>query len=94
MASHYLITLSDEESNLLSPLPVHSGTDITIQNVNSDGYIYIGANDTVTSSDYGYRLSPNCAISFELNGRDSLYAISSLPNLVIAVLRTGLESGS
>lgn len=89
---HNLFTLSNTAATRLTPNGVHSGMDITIQNVNASGYIYIGAED-VSSSNYGYRLLPNHAISFELPGTDSLYAVSSAPDLKAAVLKTNLEKG-
>lgn len=68
----------------------NSGRDITLQNVNQTGYIYIGAAG-VTSTNYGYRLLPNHAISFELEGQDELYAIGSQNDLKLAVLSINLE---
>ena len=94
MAVHNLINLSNTESLLLSPNGRHSGVDITIQNVNASGYIYIGSNNSVSSTDYGYRISPNHAISFELPGTDALYAIGSTTDLKAAVMMTNLESGA
>lgn len=93
MASHQLITLSNSSTTRLSPNGTHSGVDITIQNVNSEGYIYVGSNDSVSSANYGYRIAPNQAISFELPGTDSLHVIGSTTNLKVAVLITNLESG-
>ena len=94
MAQHNLIDLSNTTATLLSPIGRHSGADITIQNVNSDGYIYIGASNAVVSTNYGYRVSPNSAISFELPGSDALYAIGSTTGLKAAVITTNLDSGS
>jgi hypothetical protein len=94
MAQHKLVNLSNSTAELLSPFGKHSGVDITIQNVNADGYIYIGANSTVASTDYGYRISPNAAISFELPGTDALYAIGSTTGLKAAVIITNLDFGS
>ncbi len=93
MTYHSLKTLSNTSATLLSPNGVHSGTDITIQNVNVSGYIYIGG-PSVTAEDYGYRLLPNHAISVELGGQSSIYAVSSAPGMKAAVLNTHLESGS
>jgi hypothetical protein len=94
MAQHNLINLSNTTATLLSPMGRHSGADITIQNVNSDGYIYIGASNAVVSTNYGYRISPNSAVSFELPGSDALYAIGSTTGLKAAVITTNLDSGS
>lgn len=67
--------------------------DITIQNVDSSAYVYIGG-EGVTSSNFGFRLNPGAAISFELPGRDFLYAVSDTNGSQIAVLKTNLESGN
>jgi hypothetical protein len=94
MATHNLVNLSNSSATLLSPYGRHSGVDITIQNVNADGYVYIGSDNTTSSTNFGYRISPNHAISFELPGTDAIYAIGSTTNLKAAVMLTNLESGS
>lgn len=93
MANHNLVTLTNTAATRLTPNGVHSGMDITIQNVNLYGYIYVGAIG-VTVANYGYRISPGHAISFELPGTDALYAIASDNNMKVAVLQTNLEKGS
>lgn len=93
MTQHSLITLSSSTTTRLTPNGIHSGLDITIQNVDEIAYVYIGGED-VTSEDYGYRIGPDNAWSIELSGKDSLYAISDTNNSQIAVLKTSLESGS
>lgn len=93
MASHQLMTLSNSEATRLTPNGIHSGMDITLQNVNSSGYIYIGAED-VSSTSYGFRIMPNHSISFELPGKEALYAISQNDAMNLAVLKTNLEAGS
>ena len=92
MAEHILITLSDTTPARLTPNGTHSGLDITIQNANDSGYIYIGATETLSSSNYGFRLIPNQAISFELPGADALYAIGENDAMKAAVIKTNLES--
>lgn len=94
MAQHSLITVSEISPTKITPVGTHSGMDITIQNVNPSGYIYIGGNSDLSSTNYGYRLMPNHAISFELPPKDSLYVIASDSNLKVAVMRTGLEAAS
>jgi hypothetical protein len=93
MTTHAIYNLSNSQATLVTPNGVHSGMDITIQNVNSSGFVYIGG-ETVTSSDYGYRISPGQAWSVELSGRDSIYAVSNNPGAVIAVLNFSLEEGN
>jgi len=94
MAQHSLVSLSNSSASILTPNGIHSGLDVTIQNVNASGYIYIGSNNSISSTDYGYRISPNHAISFELPGTDALYAIGSTTDLKAAVMITNLESGA
>ena len=89
MTIHNLITLDGETATLLSPPNTHSGTDITIQNVNASGYIYIGS-DSVNSDSYGYRILPNHAISFELDGQDEIYAYCATTT-TLNVIKVNLE---
>lgn len=90
---HSLVTLSNTTATRLTPNGTHSGFDITLQNVNEDGYIYIGG-EGVTSTNYGFRIMPNHAFSIELNGNDAIYAIASINAMPLAVLKARLESGS
>ena len=92
MTIHSTISLSSGTATRLTPNGIHSGMDITIQNLDASAYVYIGGED-VTSDDFGYRLAPNTAISFELPGQDALYAISDTDESQIAVLKTNLEVG-
>jgi hypothetical protein len=93
MSIHSVIILSNTEGTRLTPNGIHSGMDITIQNINSSGVIYIGG-EGVSSSNFGYRLSADHAISFELPGQDALYAIAENNGAQLAIIKTGLESGS
>ena len=93
MATHSLITLSNSVATRITPNGLHSGMDVTIQNVDDSAYVYVGGTG-VTSSDYGYRIAPGHAISFELPGRDNLFAITNTNNSEIAVLKTNLEVGT
>lgn len=92
MAQHELKTIGTTAVRL-TPFGSHSGMDITIQNVNAEGYIYVGTSDAISSTSYGYRISPNNAISFELPSHDSIYVVASDPDLKVAILQTGLEVG-
>lgn len=93
MTTHSLITLDNVTATRLSPAGTHSGCDLTVQNVNASGYIYLGSS-SVSSSSYGFRILPNHSISFELPGKDAMYAVASVDNMQAAVMITNLESGS
>ena len=90
MTQHSLTTLSNTLATRITPNGTHSGLDITIQNVDASAIVYLGGLG-VTSSNYGYRLSPGTAWSVELPSLDSLYAITNTNGSSIAVLTTGLE---
>jgi len=92
MTQHAKVVLSDSAAVALTPSGIHSGMDITIQNLDSSAYVYVGG-ENVTASSFGFRLIPGHAISFELPGKDALYAISDTDESEIAVLKTNLESG-
>ena len=91
MSSHEIFSVSNTEATRLTPNGTHSGMDITMQNINDSGYIYIGA-EGVTTTNFGYRLLPNHAWSIELPGKNALYAIAENDGADIAVLKTNLES--
>lgn len=91
--THNLFTLSNATATRITPLGVHSGMDITIQNVDATAYIYVGGEGVLTT-DYGYRIAPGHAISWELPGTDSLYLISDVNGSKAAVLKTNLETGA
>jgi len=93
MTTHEIYTLSDTTPTKLTPDGLHSGMDITLQNVNSSGDVYVGGAG-VSSSSYGYKLTPNNAISFELPGTDDLYVIAETDESLLATIITGLEIGN
>lgn len=90
MTQHARISLSSTIDTRLTPRGMHSGMDITVQNLSDTAYVYLG-DQGVSSQDFGYRLSPGAAWSIELPGLDALYAITDTDNSYIAVLQTGLE---
>lgn len=93
MTLHAHTTLSNTTATRLSPNGLHSGMDITIQNIHESAYVYVGG-EGVTASDYGYRITPGAAFSIELPGQDALYAISTVNSSKVAILQTGLETGN
>jgi hypothetical protein len=91
MTEHSIITVGNSAPKRITPNGVHSGMDITLQNVSSSGYIYVGG-EGVSAENYGYRLQPNHAVSFELPPKDALFVIASAPDLKLAKINIGLES--
>lgn len=93
MTLHSLTTLSSTSATRLTPNGTHTGLDITIQNTDDSAFVYLGAVG-VTTSNYGYRLSPGSAWSVELSGKDAIYAITDTNNSKVAILKTSLEIGN
>lgn len=94
MATHSLVTVGNTTPVRLTPNGLtHSGIDITIQNANLSGYIYIGADETVSDENFGYRLKPEHAWSVELSGKDHIYVVGSADNMKVAVFNCELEVG-
>jgi hypothetical protein len=89
MTSHEIYTLSDTSATNITP-GRDSGFDITIQNINSSGYIYIGGPE-VSTTNYGFRIAADQAFSVELDGSNDLYLVSSDNEMKAAVLRLNLE---
>jgi hypothetical protein len=92
MTQHILHTLSNTAATKLTPNGSHSGMDFTVQNSNDTGYIYLGGTESVSSTSYGFRILPNHSISFEIAGKDALYAIASANGMKAAVISMNLES--
>ena len=90
MARHSFITLSNSEPTVVSTVGVHSGEDITIQNVDSEAVVYLGGSN-VSSTNYGFKLTPGAAWSVELPPRDNIFAISGTDGSKVAVLKVSLE---
>ena len=93
MTAHSRILLSNTIPTKLSPNGTHSGMDITIQNPNLTGNIYIGAVG-VNASNFGFLIFPKNGFSIELTGKDAIYAIADTDDLPVAILTTNLENGA
>jgi len=74
----------------ITPNGAHSGMDITLQNVGESGYVYVGG-EGVSTTNYGYRVLPDHAISFELAGQDALYLVADNADTPVAVITINLE---
>ena len=91
MTAYYRQPLSTAGPIRLSPNGTHSGLDFTVQNSNDSGYIYLGGDASLTSTNYGFRVLPNHSISFELPGKDAIYALASTSGMSVSVIYTSLE---
>ena len=52
---------------------VDGKNSLIVQNTSASGYVYIGGSD-VTTSNYGYKLSPLQSFAIELESFDKIYA--------------------
>jgi hypothetical protein len=89
--TYHRIELVGAVAKRITPNGTHSGMDITLQNVSETETIYVGG-EGVSTTNYGFRLSPGQAFSIELPGLDALYTIASASDTPLAILQTGLES--
>jgi hypothetical protein len=87
--THEMFEIDDSQAVAITPLQ-HAGRDITIQNLDGSGYLYIGGSNVTTTS-FGYRIPPGSAWSIELRKDESVYAIGST-SVLVSVLYAGLES--
>jgi len=92
MTTHALASLTTSATRI-TPNGIHSGMDITIQNVDETAIVYLGG-EGVTSNSYGFKLNPLEVFSAELPGADALYALSTINASKIAILKFGLEQGA
>lgn len=88
---HSHITLSDATPALAlfdDGDEVHYEVSFSVQNIDGTAVVYIGGAG-VSSTDYGVKLSPGSKIDFTRMPRyPGIYAISSVNNSKIAVMRT------
>lgn len=90
MASHNTFQVNGTPVRV-TPLGVHSGMDITIQNTSLDNNVFLGGQGTLNSSTFGYMMPPLSTFSVELASQDAIYAVSENDGALVAVFRLGLE---
>lgn len=91
MASHETFTLTTAETAYeIIPARGGNGRDVTIQNNNATATVLIGG-PGVTVTDYGFKILPNTAISFELDGTDVIWAVSENSSATVNVMTVKLE---
>lgn len=89
MATHSIVTLSSTTPTRLSPQATHSGVEVILQNISTNGYVYVGGAD-VSSSNYGYRVDEDSAFGSNVLPKEEMYAISQNNGTQIAVYQNGL----
>lgn len=91
MAAHETFTLTTAETAYeIIPANGGNGKDVTIQNNNATASVLIGG-PGVTTTDYGFKITPGLAISFELDGDDAIWAVSSTATATVNVMTVKLE---
>jgi hypothetical protein len=84
---HNTLNVSDS-STVIVEASGGFGHDVTIQN-NGSYNLFLGGSN-VDSENFGFKLVPNAAISFELDGQDAIYGYCD-NNTFVTVLKINLE---
>jgi len=88
--THRMFTLSDTEATQLT-VPFEDEKEyaslltISVQNLSSDKYVFIG-DSTVTTGSYGFRLDPGQVFSADLRPREDLYAVCDSDTTDVAIM--------
>lgn len=91
MTTHETFTLTNSDVPYeVLPAREGNGRDVTIQNNNGSAAIYIGGSG-VTTTDFGFKLLPGAAIAFELDGRDSIWAVTDTNAATVNIMSVNLE---
>lgn len=91
MTTHEAYTLSSSGvAYEILPARGGNGRDVTIQNNNATATIMIGGAG-VTTTNYGFKLVPGAAISFELDGDDAIWAVSGTSGIDVHIMTVKLE---
>ena len=72
--NHKIVTLDSTPQNLVTRETVHSANTLTIQNIMSSGYAYLGS-EFVSFNNFGHKLYPGQSFVIELAWSDNIYAI-------------------
>ena len=83
----------DDAPLRITPNGSHSGMDITIQN-QGPAAVYLGVDNTLTNTNYGYKIAVSQAFSVELPGNDALYVYATGAGATISTLQLSLEQGA
>ena len=88
--SHALVTLNQTAQILTIPVaseaPYAQDLLISVQNLHSSHYVFLG-DSTVTTSSYGFRIDPGQTFTISLNPFDELYAVTDTGTTNVGVIR-------
>lgn len=70
-----------------------NGKDVTIQNNNASATILIGGSN-ITTSNYGFKLVPGAAISFNLDPKENVWATSETDGAVVHIMKMNPEGST
>jgi hypothetical protein len=93
--THALVTLNKNTPTIVSipasqEEPYSKGVTVSIQNLSSDRFVFVGASNVSTGS-YGYRIQPGDTFTIqELGPFDDLYAVSDADNVQVGIIRISL----
>jgi hypothetical protein len=85
----YTLTVANTAYEIIPELG-GNGKDITIQNNNASASVLIGGVG-VTASDYGFKLVPGAAISFNLDPKENVWAVSATALATVNIMRMNPE---
>ena len=89
MATHSIVTLSSTTPTRLSPQATHSGVEVILQNISTNGYVYVGGAD-VSPTNYGYRVDEDSAFGGNVPSKEEMWAIAQNSGTEVAVYTSGL----
>lgn len=92
MANHRTQLITTSEPVRITPNGLHSGMDITIQNLSETNDVYVGGNASMdTETDFGHLIYPTASFGIELPPNDAIYLMSKNGNARVAIFEAGLE---
>lgn len=74
MIQHKIQLLTSTPLDLTYTGPIDPWSCLSIQNIMSSGYAYLGG-ENVSSSNYGHKLYPGQSFTIELSPNDKLFAV-------------------
>lgn len=86
---HRIVSLSEAPLDLTTNNVIDPFISMSIQNIMTTGYAYIGG-ENVSTSDYGHKLYPGQSFTIDLAPKDSIYAVGDAGvQIAVFVLEIG-----